>query len=172
MKALDVQALHTATPFEHATATNLDSMNEYVLHWARHPKPGSYFARFTWLLRLLPDSLYLWTLRRLRYGGQILLDETGNIIGHVFYQQHRDEVHLFSIEVDKEHEGLGYANRLMHSFLTEMGRRKHINWLRISAGGSEAVIHLWKKTLGGKYHLPYRVETGCREGLGWVNIKR
>lgn len=172
MKSLDLKTLHSATPIAQTVTANLDSVNEYVLRWARNPKPNSYFAQFTKLLRLLPDSLFIWALRRLHYGGQLLLDETGNVIGHIFYQQHGDEIHMFSIEVNKDHEGRGYANRLMRSFLLEMGNREHINWLRISAGGSEAVIHLWKKTLAGTYHLPYRVEAGYRDGLGWVNIKR
>lgn len=172
MKTLDLKTLHPAAPFAQTVTTDFDSLNEYVLHWARNPKPGSKFARFTWMLRLLPDFMYLWALRRLHYGGQLMLDETGSVIGHVFYQRHGDEIHLFSIEVHEEHRERGYANRLMHSFLIEMGHRTHINWLRISAGGDETVIHLWKKTLGGKYHLPYRVEAGYREGLGWVHIKR
>lgn len=174
-KHLDVRALQAVEPLAPATVTDLEAVEHYVLHWARNPDPGSFFAKFTWFIQWLPDSLYLGVLRIMWYGGTILF--LGGVpIGHVFYQRQwfsrRNEVHMFSIEVEEPYRKLGYANLLMQSFLDEMGRREQIDVLRISAGGDEAVKHMWLKTLRGGYNLDYVVESYAKPGLGWVKIAR
>ena len=61
---------------------------------------------------------------------------------------------------------------MMQQLLCEIGQRTDINWLRISAGGDVAVLHIWDKVLDGEYNLPYRVEPGEKPGLGWIKIVR
>lgn len=169
-KSLDIRALQAAGSL---TPTTIDtaSIEEYVLYWARHPQPGSIFAKLTRFLRWLPDSAYLFTLRKLRYGGHILFLK-GRPIGHIFYQQHGSEIHMFSIEVEHIWRTMGYGNRLMRSFLLEMGERDDIDILRISAGGDERVVHMWRKTLAGGYDLPYQAVPCEKPGDGWVRIVR
>jgi GNAT superfamily N-acetyltransferase len=171
-KHMDVRGLDVSTPIAFLATVHLLSIQNYVLHWARNPKPGSIFARLTRLTRMLPDAVYLWALRELRYSGLVLVNE-GKIVGHAFYQQHGDEVHLFSVEVHPSYRGLGYANRVVEMFLNDMCLRcVDVNWVRISAGGDPAMLHMWHKALLGDYNTPCRLERAWRLGLGWARIVR
>lgn len=166
----DVRAFDAGTPLSPATV-NLETLENYITRWARNPDPGSFFAKFNRFIRWLPDWLYIAFLRRKGYGGHILFKD-GSPIGHVFYQRHGNEIHMFSIEVEEQYRGLGYGHGLMRSFLLEMSDRTEIDVLRISAGGSEDVRRMWIRTLDGKYDLPYAVEPYWKPGDGWVRIVR
>ncbi len=174
MQRFDLRALDAATPLATA-AVDIESAWRYVVHWARHPDPGSFFEKFTWFIRWLPDALLLFALFKLGYGGTILFRD-GKPIGHIFYQRQwfrrRNEVHMFSIWVERQYRKRGYGNQLMRSFLLEMGERDYIKILRISAGGDDKGLHFWAKTVGGEYGLPYTVASCSRSGLGWLRIVR
>lgn len=174
MQRFDLRTLSAATPLATA-AVDIESAWRYVVHWARHPDPGSFFDSFTWFIRWLPDALLLFVLFKLGYGGTILFLD-GKPIGHIFYQRQwfrrRNEVHMFSISVEPKYRNQGYGNQLMQSFLLEMGKREYIKFLRISAGGDDKGLHFWTKTVGGEYKLPYTVASCDKPGHGWLRIVR
>lgn len=171
MQHFDLKVLDAATPLSSTAVVSLDAAERYVLHWARNPKPGSFFAKMTRILRVMPDQILLWGLKKRHYGGQILFCN-GQPIGHIFHQLHGNEMHMFSVEVDEPYRGRGYANQLMRAFLEEMGRRSEIDYLRLSAGGDETVKHMWEKALHGEYALNYRVAECSKPGFGWLLISR
>lgn len=175
MKQLDLRMLDAATPLKDVAVIDLGAAERYVLHWVRNPAPGSFFAKFTWFVRWLPRVPLLAALRLMRYGGTILFLD-GVPIGHLFYQQQwfnrGNEVHMFAVKVDEAHRDKGYANRLMRAFLLEMGQRSEIDYVRLSAGGDEAVRHMWKKARDGEYDLPFTLVECAKPGFGWLLILR
>lgn len=174
MRRFDLRALDAAEPVT-TTTVDTESISRYVAYWARHPDPGSFFEKFTWFIRWLPDALLLFALFKLGYGGTILFRD-GKPIGHIFYQRQwfgrRNEVHMFSIAVHEAHRKLGFANRLMRAFLLEMGERAEIDVLRISAGGDPTVAHMLEKVFNKKYDLPYGIRPCDKPGHGWLRIVR
>ena len=73
--------------------------NEYVLHWARNPEPGSEFYRLTAGLMQLPDGQLIEEMRAQRYDMFLAYEPTG-ILGHFALQEHEDGLHVFSVATD------------------------------------------------------------------------
>ena len=172
MRHFDLRTLTVSSPPTDTVVIDPAAAEQRVLQWARHPVPGSVFARWTWAIRRLPDTLLMWELRRRKYGAQILF-RGGAAVGHIFHQEHHGcEAHMFSIEVDAVYRSLGYGNQLMRAFLLEMGRREHIEFVRLGAGNDGKVMHMWGKTVKGEYDLPYTVTSCNKKDLGWLRIVR
>ena len=144
-------------------------MNNYLIHWARNPDPGSWFDWMTIWRHWVSDRVLLHLLFRLRYGCQLLL-ENENVVSHIFHQQHGDELHLFSIFTIEPRQNEGIAKRMLREWLIEAWNTPGINKVRISAGNDKAVAHMYERVLEGAYDLPFEMTRG--KGPGWVKLIR
>jgi hypothetical protein len=91
---------------EVAQQTHAAEVVAHVGWWARHPVPGSNFARSIGPLPDIPDVELFAALRQKGYDGLLYRDER-EIIGHCFFQRHDSELHAFSMWVSEEHRGGG-----------------------------------------------------------------
>src|SRR4051812_40219449 len=129
-----LRQLDTASKMSaHADIVSLETIRNYVINWVRNPDPRGKFAKRMKWLQWLPDDVILFALRKMRYGGNVLFAE-GKPIGHVFFQRHGDDLHMFSIAVVKHLQGLGWAKHQLEVFLNEALADRTVQRVRLSAG--------------------------------------
>jgi GNAT superfamily N-acetyltransferase len=141
-------------------------IRDYLLRVARSPQPGGNFDLKTASLRLLPDSLLLRALLRLRYSGLIFAsDET--VIGHLFDQQHGDRLHAFSIAVDPQFEGRGYAQVISLDYLSYASQRDDIAAVRFGHKRNAFSRAIMKTLRKHEQRLGWRISDD-----GWIEFPR
>ena len=143
----------------------------YLMHWVMHPDPGSVFEqRSKWIRRLFfswaPERAIIRFLTALRYNG-FLFVENGAVVGHVFYQQHKDALHMFSVSVRKELEGQGRATEQLKYFVHAAHDMPEITRVRLGAGGHGAVRRMVEKMERCEVTFPFSI---CMEEDGWVHF--
>ncbi len=166
---MGTQIVRTDRAVEGRAIASIALMNDYVLHWARNPNPGSWFDWLTLWRYWVSDDALLRLLSWMRYGAQIYIEE-GRVVNHIFHQRHGEELHLFSIFTLGTHQKRNIAKRMLREWLIEAWNTPGINKVRISAGGDAVVAHMYEEILKGAYDIPFAVGRG--EGPGWVNLIR
>lgn len=124
---------------------------DYVLHWIRHPDPGSCFDRATWWFRgWLPPRVLFWMLGLTGRDCILLFDGQGRVASHVFFQRRwftwswsparvfdRSRIHMFNVETREDLRGCGLGQRiLVNHFLLYCYELPGIYRVRLSAGGT------------------------------------
>lgn len=101
---------------------------EYALGMVKKRYSGSLFERFAGAALALPDDELLAGLLRDRYDMYIGF-ECGEPAGHVAFQRHGGECHMFSIELGEAYQGMGNSLVLSQA-LIEYARhsRMKIKW--------------------------------------------
>jgi hypothetical protein len=99
-----VDYLPQAASEEAARQEHAAEVTAHVGWWARHPVPGSNFARAIGPLPAIPDAELFAALSQKGYDGLLYRNE-GEIIGHCFFQRHDSELHAFSMWVSEKHRG-------------------------------------------------------------------
>jgi hypothetical protein len=141
-------------------------IRDYVLRWARYPESGGDFDLKTASLRLLPDALLLRALLRFRYSGLVFTREEA-VIGHVFYQQHGDALHGFSIAVNAPFQGHGFAHVMAMDYIAYASQRDDIAAVRIGRGRNTFVRELLDLLGQHQERLGWRVRAD-----GWIEFPR
>jgi GNAT superfamily N-acetyltransferase len=149
-----------------ASAPDLpDKAKEYVVTQIRNPDPESEFARRARDFQRLSDEAAYQTLIRAGYDGILILHEDDSVIAHAFYQRHVDSVEAFSFLVAKHFRRAGYALVLVQ-YLLDVARDSDVHLLRITGGGSVAMMKLYEKIEQGKTDLPCVARRDL--GVGWL----
>ncbi len=147
----------------------IGAVERYLVDWIKHPDPGSAFERNTRLIRWLPGWILIILLELCGYDGVIILSDT-TVIGHCFFQKHRQDWRAFSVFVKAEERGKQYAQLMHKMFLEEAYKDPRILAVRIGAGGNEAILRIWKKFIDGEIVVPCTIEAGT--GIGWIRFLR
>jgi hypothetical protein len=143
-----------------------EKVKAYAVNWARKPDAGSEFEeKVTPLLGLSDEQLFARLIGG-GYDGLLLFDETGEIIGHVFYQKHNGwwgVLHVFVTESMRERR---YATRMVVDRVIA-GMKAELGFMMISKGGDARVARIHEKLVdpANPLQLPFRVQKGNRSGL-------
>lgn len=165
------------------------SLIEHVMMRIKRANPGGMFARITWWMALLlPERIVRIILRKMRYDGNLFLDEEGRPAMDVFWQRHGDALHMFAVWIRGDLRKQGLLQHVIRHFLEYARRQPGISGARLSAGGVEAtgerggekaVVAAWLSIERGDFGTPwvsaYRPlkldEHGLPvEQLGWVRF--
>jgi len=147
-------------------------LRKHTLMCARNPNPGSVFDKRTRLARRLPDSLYFYWLRKKLYGGFFAVEiETvrPRLIGHIFYQRHASDIHVFSVFTIESRRGEGIATNALLNFLTQVWEKTEFRSVRLGEDNDEKMIKLRKHLAKAAYlrELPFRLRA---YEDGWVSL--
>jgi hypothetical protein len=141
----------------------------YVVECIRKPDPGSEFEKKTRHIRNLPGWVLVPLMLMAGYGGIVFFEEEKNeIIGHLFFQKHRDGLHLFSLKTLGKHGGTGLARKMHDLWFEWVWEKTAIRRLRLGAGGHEALVHLWQSPSPRKMDTPFNVLQ--ENEVGWVKL--
>lgn len=141
------------------------SLRAIVIEQARHPDYDSEFDIRTRDIRDLPDEEFFSALMERQYDGLLFFkkDSLGieTFIGAIFWQEVNSLTHnvwhAFRLEVLPKFRGQGYSHQLVSSFL-QAAHDRSVKTIHIGAGGSPAVIHIFRKIVRGEITLPFPME--------------
>jgi len=126
------------------------AQRRHVIYCIKHPDKGSAFERSTRLVRLLPGCFLFPLVLCLKYDGFILYKDKV-FIGHIFYQKHQNYWGVFSIYVPKCFQDKGQARSMIFDLLRFAYNNTALLEIRIGAGGSPAIKHIWEKLVSHQY---------------------
>lgn len=152
--------------------TTQPQLKAYVLRWIRNPDPGSPFDRKTRYFRWLPGGVLMGILRTAGYDGLLFLDERKQVVGHLFFHIAKNEkretvFRIFSVFVREDRRGTDFTTHMLRE-LHFHARVHKVKWVRLGAGGNEAIASLWKKIADQRSNLPYTVPAGAE--VGWLKV--
>jgi hypothetical protein len=162
----DHPGLDLPSPVRAHLGSSSPLIREYLLRVARSPEPGGNFDLKTASLRLLPDSLLLRALLRLRYSG-LIYTRGEAVIGHLFDQQHGDRLHAFSIAVNAPFEDHGYAQVISMDYLSYASQRDDIVAVRFGHRRNAFSRAIMKTLRKHEQRLGWRVSDD-----GWIEFPR
>jgi len=147
---------HAALVLEHA-------------HWfATHPDPTSEFARKRWarLLPWAPKWLLFALLIRQNYDGMVYVTEaTGEVLGHVIWQRHGNNLHVFSVHVHNLYRHQGLALEFLEDFV-HVAHVNNCHAVRIGQDNNPDMCSLRKRLLTEGL-VPFKL---IDRGKGWIII--
>jgi GNAT superfamily N-acetyltransferase len=129
---------------------------EHIANWAKNPDEGSEFATKNSTLRLVPAMDLIKHLFAAGYGAAVFFEDE-QLVAHVFYQRHGSELRVFSVFVDEQRRGCGYAKEALHLFFLH-ARELGADAVQLGAGNHLAMTRVCEK-LAAMPDLPYRVDT-------------
>lgn len=140
---------------------------KHLIHWLRHPDPGSPFEKKTRYLRWLPDAILVPLLRALRYNGLLFLDnERDEILGHIFFQKHSDGLHLFAAWLAEHQRGNGAAVSMVRQFLVHAWETGCTD-VRMGTNRNKAMSRLRERVFHARLNLPFTLVPGSD---GWAKL--
>lgn len=118
------------------------SICEYAKEKALSPDKDSEFGK-KWYIQIIakviPAKVFIFLMiHALRYDG-FIAEEDGQIVGHLFFQRHSNELHCFSIYTREDFRGNDIGTFSTFRFITHAIRRKEIQKVRISKGAHSDV---------------------------------
>jgi GNAT superfamily N-acetyltransferase len=137
--------------------------------WMRNPNQKSEFQRHVNDLQHLDDEGFVNSLNNRGYDGILLLGAESAVVGHVFFQRHRDCVQSFSFFVHEDNRRQGNAITLVRQLLY-VARESKVHIVRLTAGGSKPMLALWEKIRELKLDLPCIARPDIN--VGWVELKK
>jgi ribosomal protein S18 acetylase RimI-like enzyme len=107
------------------------------------------------------------------YDGMFAVKD-GKVIAHVFYQQHGDAYHVFSVWVHENWRMKGVAQTLLQEFICYCGNQTVISTVRLGANKNSAMSRLRARIFEQQGSLESRLGSlvlTFRQG-GWIDFKR
>ena len=141
----------------------------YVSEWIRKPDPGSEFAAQAAFLRTLTDEQAMQVLVKRNYDGLLFFHEE-NIIAHMFYQQHDDQLHVFSMFIQPPYRRACVSGQMMTDFLTYANNRPDVSKVRFGKGENRAMNRLYDRLFNGSIPPPCSIASGVEPG--WVLLQK
>ncbi len=116
----------------------------YVIASIKAVKPDSQFDLSTRELRSsTPEDSWLEELTKRAYSG-LLLEQDGIFIGRLFFQHREDNrLHMFSIVVEDDFQGRGYATEGLYA-LFEHGRHQKVAGFKLGDGKNAVMRGLYE----------------------------
>ncbi len=139
-----------------------EAVRSYLLYWIRHAEAGGNFEARTRWLRWLPGSTLVRALFALGYDG-IVYRRGEAIVGHVFFQRHRNALHGFSTAVDQALEGDGHSVVMILDYLAYGAQLPGITRARVGTGKNNATRRLLARIKKHERSLGWQVGDD-----GWV----
>jgi hypothetical protein len=144
---------------EHAAAAQA-----YIAWWIHHADEGSSFDTVIRPISALPDEALIETLRRRNYDGLCYFAE-GEIVGHVFFQNHGGEMCAFSASVAQKLRGGRLSALFVLDFVAYAARVPGIR--RVSVGTGRNPVTRAVVALLGRH----AEDLGWRVGEdGWIEF--
>ena len=141
--------------------------HRHTVSWLTNPDPEGPFAQKTRYLRRLPSGVALSLLRLCRYDGLVFLHrEEDKVLGHEYFQGHRDGLHLFAVWVTEELRGSDTAVRMVRAFLVHAWI-KDWDTVRLGTDRNPAMRRLRERAFSSDLNLPFRLTPGTD---GWAKI--
>jgi hypothetical protein len=137
---------------------------KHIAWWSRHADPEGAFARMTRKLPDLSDLSRVTALLGLGYDGFLYLNDDV-IVGHFFYQRHKDEMHAFAAWTDTRHRASGMMAVAAMDFVAYAWAAQDVARVRIGAGANL----LAKRLLAPMDPVARRFGWRIREG-NWVEF--
>jgi hypothetical protein len=140
------------------------ALQQYLAWWIGHPDPaGRFAAKMRWL-RWLPSSILVSILFALGYDGLIFM-EGDAVIGHIFYQRRKAEIHGFSVFVAEEFEGRAYGVVMAFDYVAFAARVPGVKKARMGGGKNRVNRRLQQLLRKHEENLGWSVDED-----GWVTF--
>lgn len=141
-----------------------EKAQRYLSWWIRHADEGSSFDLALKPLSSAPDETLIQILQQRNYDGLCYLSE-GEIVGHVFFQNHDAEICAFSAAVDPQFRGGKLWVLISLDFVAYAARFPAIRKASVGTGRNPVARHLIRLLAQHVTALGWQVT-----GDGWINF--
>jgi hypothetical protein len=155
-----------ALPAPLVVSANLTApIRDYVLWWIRNPDPTGAFAAKTRWRRWLPGALVIRAMLAAGYDG-IVYKIDAVPMGHIFFQRHGADIHVFSAGVSEPYEGRKYSLVMFLDCVAYAASLPEISRVRIGRAANQLTRHVLQLVDERKDQLGWRVTPDA-----WVTFR-
>ena len=153
-------------PLPLVVSANLTALiRDYVLWWVRNPDPTGAFAVKTRWRGWLPGRLVVRALLALGYDG-VVYQMDATVIGHIFFQRHGADLHIFSAGVSEPYEGHKFSLVMLLDCVAYAATLPAIRRVRVGRAANQLTRHGLQLIDERKDRLGWRITPD-----GWVTFR-